>query len=120
MPRNSGSAACCGRRTHVARRLRAGFRGAVVRDDEAAARKRFAIESYRSQLSRPQFDSVIRYGARMGGERIWGLNGLAAIPALEPAGLEAGHSRPPAAGDFNARRMPRRTGRGRSTAARPN
>ena len=84
---------CCVLRAvdDVARRLRAGFRGAVVRDDEAAARKRFAIESYRSQLSRPQFDSVIRYGARMGGERIWGLNGLAAIPALEPAGLEAGH-----------------------------
>jgi LmbE family N-acetylglucosaminyl deacetylase len=74
----------------VARRLGSRFRGAVVRDEEAAARKRFAIESYRSQLSRPQFDSVIRYGARMGGERIWGLSGLDAIPKLEPAGLQAG------------------------------
>lgn len=74
----------------VARRLGGRFRGAVVRDEEAAARKRFAIESYRSQLSRPQFDSVIRYGAKMGGERIWGLNGLDGIPSLEPGGLEAG------------------------------
>jgi hypothetical protein len=74
----------------VARRLGSRFRGGVVRDDEAASRKRFAIESYRSQLSLPQFDSVIRYGARIGGERIWGLSGLDTIPALEPAGLEAG------------------------------
>ncbi len=78
----------------IARRLGLRFRGAVVRDEEAAARKRFAIESYRSQLSRPQFDSVIRYGARMGGERIWGLSGLDTIPALEPTGLEAGQLAP--------------------------
>jgi LmbE family N-acetylglucosaminyl deacetylase len=74
----------------VARRLGTRLRGAVVRDDEAAGRKRFAIQSYRSQLTSRQFDTVIRYGARMGGERIWGLHGMDAIPALEPAGLEAG------------------------------
>jgi LmbE family N-acetylglucosaminyl deacetylase len=87
---------CCVRRAAdgVARRLGSRLRAGVVRDDEAAGRKRFAIESYRSQLSGPQFDTVIRYGARMGGERIWGSSGLDAIPALEAAGLEAGEFTP--------------------------
>jgi LmbE family N-acetylglucosaminyl deacetylase len=75
----------------VSRRLGLRLAGAVVQDGAATARKRYAIEAYRSQLSPTQFDAVIRYGARLGGERVWGGKGLEeSIPAVEFAGIETG------------------------------
>jgi LmbE family N-acetylglucosaminyl deacetylase len=74
----------------ASRRIGARLGGALVRDREAADRKRFAIEAYGSQLSASQFDSVIGYGARRGGERLWGTNGFDATIGAQPAGVESG------------------------------
>jgi LmbE family N-acetylglucosaminyl deacetylase len=75
----------------AARRIGARLGGALVRDREAADRKRFAIEAYGSQLSASQFDSVIGYGARRGGgERLWGTKGFHETVGAQPAGIEAG------------------------------
>ncbi len=75
----------------VSRRVGRRLLGVMVRDGEAAARKRYAIEAYRSQLSETQFDSVMGYGARLGGERLWGAEALEeSIPAIERTGIEAG------------------------------
>jgi LmbE family N-acetylglucosaminyl deacetylase len=84
---------CCVRRAADGAALRVGTRlgGGVVRDREAASRKRFAIEAYESQLSAEQFDAVIGYGARRGGERLWGTGtAFGSIPKLENAEVEAG------------------------------
>jgi LmbE family N-acetylglucosaminyl deacetylase len=67
--------------------------GMLARDPEGAARKRFAIEAYRSQLAESQFDSVIGYGKRRGGaERIWTAGGTEKLipAALENTGITVG------------------------------
>ncbi len=85
---------CCILRAADGVSARVGVRlaGALMRDPAAAARKRFAIEAYRSQLSRSQMESVIGYGETRGGERLWMLRGSEDLsPAqVEEAGLEAG------------------------------
>jgi polysaccharide export outer membrane protein len=72
----------------AASRVGARLRGTLLRDSEAAGRKRFAIEAYASQLSAGQFDSVIQYGERLGGERLWAARGLAAMIPADEAGSE--------------------------------
>jgi LmbE family N-acetylglucosaminyl deacetylase len=75
----------------VASRIGSRLQGRLVTDREAASRKRFAIEAYRSQLSDGQFDAVIAYGARRGGERLWGARQWPSpVPAPEDGGVEAG------------------------------
>lgn len=84
---------CCILRAadEAARRVGSKLAGAVMRDGEAASRKRFAIEAYQSQLARTQFDAVIEYGQRRGGERVWGTSeSRRSIPALEGAEIETG------------------------------
>jgi LmbE family N-acetylglucosaminyl deacetylase len=75
----------------ASRRIGARLGGALVRDREAADRKRFAIEAYGSQLTPCQIDSVIGYGTRRGdAERLWGTNGFHNSVGAQPAGIEAG------------------------------
>lgn len=73
----------------AAARIGARLHGALLRDREAASRKRFAIEAYGSQLAACQFDSVIEYGALRGGERLWSA-GESGIPGVEDAGIATG------------------------------
>jgi LmbE family N-acetylglucosaminyl deacetylase len=70
----------------ASRRRGAPLRAMLARDREGAARKRFAIEAYGSQLTPSQFDSVIGYAGRRGGaERMWLADGA---QELIPAPLE--------------------------------
>jgi LmbE family N-acetylglucosaminyl deacetylase len=86
---------CCILRAadRAASRCNAALRAFLARDREAAARKRFAIEAYRSQLEASQLDAVIGYGELRGGaERIWMTSGTEElVPApLETTGLATG------------------------------
>jgi len=69
------------------------YQALAERTREAAVRKRFAIEAYRSQLSAEEMDTVVRYNERRGGERIWiaqETEGL--VPSLlEQTGIQAGN-----------------------------
>jgi LmbE family N-acetylglucosaminyl deacetylase len=86
---------CCILRTAdaAARGIGARLSCALMRDREAAARKRFAIDAYRSQLSAEEMDGIVRYNERRGGERLWiapKTEGLVPAP-LEQAGIQAGN-----------------------------
>lgn len=82
---------CCILRTAdgAAARLGARLHGGLVRDPEAASRKRFAIEAYGSQLAVCQIDSIVEYGARRGGERLWSVD-ESGVPGVERAGIATG------------------------------
>jgi len=87
---------CCVVRAADGASARAGerLRAALVREEDAESRKRFAIEAYRSQLTEGEIDLVMGYGALRGGaERLWLTSGTQRLmPApIELAGIEAGY-----------------------------